>query len=74
MGLGWFSQVHNGERVVWQYSLLPEGYSSLYLRLPSRRVSVILLANTDGLAADIPLSEGDVRVSPFARLFLQLFL
>lgn len=74
MGLGWFSQVYNGERVVWQYSLLPEGYSSLYLRLPARRVSVILLANTDGLAADIPLSEGDVRVSPFARLFLQLFL
>lgn len=74
MGLGWFSQIHNGERVVWQYGLLPEGYSALFLRLPARRVSVILLANTDGLAADIPLSEGDVRVSPFARLFLQLFL
>lgn len=73
-GLGWFVQAYNGERVVWQYSALPEGYSSLVLRLPSRQVSVILLANTDGLAADIPLFDGDIRVSPFARLFLQLFI
>lgn len=73
-GLGWFVQLYNGERVVWQYGVLPEGYSALYLKIPARRVSVILLANTDGLAASTPLFEGDVRVSPFARLFLELFL
>jgi hypothetical protein len=35
---------------------------------------MILLANSDGLARSFDLRAGDVAVSPFARLFLGLFI
>ena len=34
----------------------------------------ILLANSSGLARPFSLSEGDITVSPFARLFLSIFV
>jgi CubicO group peptidase (beta-lactamase class C family) len=73
-GLGWFVQSFNGERVVWHFGLQPNAYSSLYLKIPSRRISVILLANSDGLSAPYQLQLGDVTRSIFANIFLKLFL
>lgn len=73
-GLGWFVQAYNGERLVWHYGLAPNSFSSLVLKVPSRRLTLILLANSDGLSAPFALNEGDVTTSPFARLFLRLFL
>ena len=73
-GLGWFVQSFNGERVVWSFGLVPNAYSSLYLKIPSRRISVILLANSDGLSAPFQLQLGDVTRSIFANIFLKLFL
>jgi hypothetical protein len=35
---------------------------------------MILLANSDGLVKPFALTEGDVTLSPFARLFLGLFV
>jgi hypothetical protein len=37
-------------------------------------VTLILLANSDGLSAPFSLQEGDVTVSLFARAFLRLFV
>jgi CubicO group peptidase (beta-lactamase class C family) len=73
-GLGWFVQTYNGEPVVWQYGLEPNASSSLVLTLPNRNVTLILLANSDGLAKPATLSAGDVTVSPFARIFLGLVI
>ena len=73
-GLGWFVQTYDNERVVWQYGLVANGYSSLIVKLPGRRLTLILLANSDGLNATPSLAEGDVTASPFARLFLKFFL
>jgi CubicO group peptidase (beta-lactamase class C family) len=73
-GLGWFVQTYRGERVVWHYGLIPNAYSSLYLKVPSRGLTVILLANSDGLSAPFQLHLGDVTRSVFASLFLRLFL
>lgn len=73
-GLGWFVQTYNGEKVVWHYGNIPDAYSSLILKVPSRRVTLILLANSDGLSAPFALHEGDVTSSLFARTFLRLFL
>jgi CubicO group peptidase (beta-lactamase class C family) len=73
-GLGWFVQNYNGEKVVWHFGNIPEAYSSLILKVPSRRVTLILLANSDGLSAPFALHEGDVTSSLFARTFLRLFL
>jgi CubicO group peptidase (beta-lactamase class C family) len=73
-GLGWFVQNYRGERIVWHFGLVPDAYSSLILKIPSRRITVILLANSDGLSAPYQLQLGDVTRSVFATLFLRLFL
>jgi CubicO group peptidase (beta-lactamase class C family) len=73
-GLGWFVQRYKDETVVWQYGHVASGYSSMVIRLPARRVSLILLANSDGLAAPFELDAGDVTHSLFAALFLRLFV
>jgi hypothetical protein len=43
------------------------------MTLPQRGVTLILLANSDGLVSPYALANGDVSVSPFARLFMRLF-
>lgn len=73
-GLGWFVQRYKDETVVWQYGHVGNGYSSMVIRLPARRVTLILLANSDGLAAPFALDAGDITRSLFATLFLRLFL
>ena len=73
-GLGWFVQNYRGERVVWHFGLIPNAYSSLILKVPSRRLTVILLANSDGLTAPFNMHAGDITRSVFAKLFLRLFL
>ena len=73
-GLGWFVHSHNGERVVWHSGLARDSYSALYIKVPGRKLSLILLANSDGLAAPYSLSNGDLSASLFAQLFLKLFV
>lgn len=73
-GLGWFVQSYNGERLVWHFSLVPDAYSSLWLKIPGRDLTLILLANSDGLSSSFSLADGDVTASLFARTFLRLFL
>jgi CubicO group peptidase (beta-lactamase class C family) len=72
MGLGWFVQGYEGELVVWHFGLVPGAYSSLILKLPARRATLILLANSDGLSAPFQLPLGDVTRSLFATVFLRL--
>jgi CubicO group peptidase (beta-lactamase class C family) len=73
-GMGWFVQYYQGEKLVWQFGHAPDAYSSLILKVPGRRLTLILLANSDGLSAPFSLPEGDVTSSLFARTFLRLFL
>jgi CubicO group peptidase (beta-lactamase class C family) len=72
MGLGWFVQYYRNERVVWHFGFVPNAYSSLILKLPDRKLTFILLANSDGLSAPFQLQAGDVTRSVFAALFLRL--
>jgi CubicO group peptidase (beta-lactamase class C family) len=72
MGLGWFVQMHRGERVVWHFGLVPNAYSSLVLKIPARNVTFILLANSDNLSSPFKLHSGDVTRSAFATVFLKL--
>jgi CubicO group peptidase (beta-lactamase class C family) len=72
-GLGWFIQRINGTRVVWHYGQWSQ-YSALYIKVPERHLTLILLGNSGGLGEAFPLADGDVRVSSFARVFLGLFL
>ena len=74
-GLGWFVQSHRGERIVWHFGLAPDAYSSLVIKVPGRGLTLILLANSDGLAGPpYNLSDGSITSNLFASLFLGLFV
>jgi CubicO group peptidase (beta-lactamase class C family) len=73
-GLGWFVQLYHGEPIVWQFGESDNASSSLIVTAPRRSLTLILLANSAGLAQPFGLAAGDVAASPFARLFLGLFL
>ena len=73
-GIGWFVQTYNGERVVWQFGVGDNASSSLVVTIPGRGLTLILLANSQGLVRPYPLAQGDVTASPFARIFLSLFV
>lgn len=73
-GIGWFVQTYQNEQLVWHFGYLADAYSSLILKVPGRRLTLILLANSDGLSAPFSLHEGDITSSLFARTFLRVFL
>ena len=73
-GLGWFVQTYNGTPIVWQFGLVPDGYSALLLKIPARGLTFILLANSEGLSAPFALEKGDVTASVFARTFLRVYV
>jgi CubicO group peptidase (beta-lactamase class C family) len=73
-GLGWFVQTYNNQKVVWHFGTIPNAFSSLMVKIPERGLTLILLANSDGLTVPFALDQGDVTASLFARLFLRTFL
>lgn len=73
-GLGWFVQTSSSVRLVWSFGHIPDAASALILKMPSKRLTLILLANSGGLAAGYNLEQGDVANSPFVKIFLRLFI
>ena len=73
-GLGWFVQTSSGVRLVWTFGHIPDAGSALILKMPHKRLTLILLANSGGLAAGYDLERGDVTTSPFVKVFLKLFI
>jgi CubicO group peptidase (beta-lactamase class C family) len=71
--IGWFVQTYNGEKVVWQFGAGENGSSSMAITLPARSLTLILLANSNGLTKGFGLTAGDILASPFARAFLGLY-
>jgi CubicO group peptidase (beta-lactamase class C family) len=72
-GLGWFSQTYRGERLIWHYGYWPDSFSATYVKIPSRNLSFILLANSDAASAPFYYTGG-IESSVFACSFLRLFL
>jgi CubicO group peptidase (beta-lactamase class C family) len=68
-GLGWYVQDVDGRRVVWHTGLWEGRYSALYLKVPAERLTLILLANSEGLRWPTPLDSADIQGSAFARAF-----
>jgi CubicO group peptidase (beta-lactamase class C family) len=72
-GLGWFIQQKEGITVTWHYGYWI-GMSSLIIRIPEKKLSFVLMANSDMLSAPYPLGNGDIWVSPYAKEFLKSFV
>jgi hypothetical protein len=69
-GLGWFVQPSSAGKLVWHYGWQPDAYTSLILKVIDKDLTLVLLANSDGLSASFKLGEGNVFNSPFAMSFL----
>lgn len=48
-GLGWFVTDYHGLKLVWHYGHWGTGFSSFYLKVPEKNVSVVMLANSEAL-------------------------
>lgn len=70
--LGWFVQMYGNERLIWHYGQW-DTFSGLFLKVPGRNITLILLANSGRLSSPFSsLGAGNVNGSPFANLFLQM--
>ncbi len=72
-GLGWFIQPREGVTLNWHYGYWI-GMSSLIIRVPDKKMTFVLMANSDMLSAPYPLGNGDIWVSPYAKEFLKSFV
>ncbi|HKR64578.1 MAG TPA: serine hydrolase, partial [Thermoanaerobaculia bacterium] len=72
-GLGWFTDVYRGERLIWHTGNWGSGFSALYFKVPSKNVSLILLANSEALADGFHV-PGAGQTNPFACAFLRHFV
>jgi CubicO group peptidase (beta-lactamase class C family) len=72
-GIGWYVQEVDGRRVVWHAGWWEQAYTALYLKLPDERLTLILLANSEGMWWGNPLDAAAVERSPFAAAFLRRF-
>ena len=73
-GLGWYVQEYEGHTLVWHSGWWEDAYSALYLKIPILNLSVILLANSEGIWWDNPLDRAEVQRSEFAQAFLHAFV
>jgi CubicO group peptidase (beta-lactamase class C family) len=71
--LGWFVTQESGITVQWHYGYWI-GNSSLIIRVPSRKLTFVVLANSDMLARNTRLGEGQLQSSSVAKAFIGAFV
>ena len=59
---------------MWHSGWWEHAYSALYLKVPDSSMTLILLANSEGVWWDNPLDSAHVERSPFAVAFPRRFL
>ncbi len=72
-GYGIFNQEFENLKIVWAYGQY-DCYSSLFLKIPSENITLILLANNNLLSDPARLIYGDVTSSLFVMSFLKNYL
>ena len=83
-GLGWFVTTESGQQLVWTFGHIPDAASALIVKMPNRRLpgsntgpvslTLIMLANSGGLAKGYDFENASVTSSPFVKVFLRLFI
>lgn len=72
-GLGWYTQTYQGLEFYWHYEQT-QGESGLLVKVPSLKLSFVVLANTDKLSQPFPLGDGDLFTSPLCQLLYKYCL
>ncbi|MEP3226579.1 MAG: serine hydrolase domain-containing protein [Parasphingorhabdus sp.] len=71
---GWFVQNWQGHQLAWHSGWDPGRYSALYLKIPEKNLTLILLANTEALWWGNSLARAEIETSPIAAKFLSEFV
>ena len=70
---GWWLEDWNGQRLMWHSGWDEKRYSALYLKVPERRLTLIVLANTEAVWWGNSVVKAEAIQSPIARRFLETF-
>jgi CubicO group peptidase (beta-lactamase class C family) len=80
-GLGWFVTTESGQRLVWTFGHVQDAASALIVKMTKIQsgqrpvnYTLIMLANSGGLANTYDLENANVTSSPFVKVFLRLFI
>ena len=73
-GLGWFVTMESGQPLVWTFGHIQDASSALIVKMPKKGLTLIMLANSGGLAKGYDLENANVTSSPFVKIFLRLFI
>src|ERR1044072_7706611 len=74
-GLGWFVTDYRGIKLIWHYGHWGTGFSAIYLKVPEKNLSLIMLANSEALADhQFQVDQGDITNNVFACNFLRSFV
>lgn len=72
-GMGWFTQTFAGVELHWAYGL-GDSDSAILLRVPARKLSLIVLCNSSFGTGASRLGGGNALNSPFVTAFLKSFV
>lgn len=72
--IGWYVESYKNLQLYWHSGWWEKAYSALYLKIPEKQLTLILLANSEGLWWGNPLGKAEVFHSAFAQLFFKHFL
>lgn len=70
---GWWIQQWRGQKLAWHGGWWPDAYAGLLLKVPDKRLTLVVFGNTDGLHWDSRLQVAEVEKNPLALKFLELF-
>ncbi|MDX1706627.1 serine hydrolase [Pseudidiomarina sp.] len=71
---GRYIQYVNGEKIIWHAGWDPDiGFSATYLKFPERNLTVIVLANSEGLWWGSPLDKAQIEKSVVFRKVSEIF-
>jgi CubicO group peptidase (beta-lactamase class C family) len=69
-GLGWFVENYRGVKLIWHFGNWGTGFSATYLKVPEKQLSMILLANSEGLSENLYGTDG-IETNAIACAFLR---
>jgi CubicO group peptidase (beta-lactamase class C family) len=74
-GLGWYVQDFDGLELIWHCGRWAPSTSALYLKVPEKNLTFIVLANMDNLTVPFAgIGDGDVSKSALALAFFRYFI
>jgi CubicO group peptidase (beta-lactamase class C family) len=74
-GLGWYVQDFEGLRLLWHSGRWPPSTSALFLKIPEKNLTFIVLANTDNLTVPFAgIGAGNISQSSLFQSFYRYFI